>query len=187
MNYYSLFADAKFPKNRIKDVFDINPTKQATQKIGCPSQFVGHQFFALPARRKALLQRAYSLLQQFPLTLAPDQRGLPRSEIISCKRRQRCDQFRDSVAAARGYSKRARAALCGWVKGRVCRPALPLEIDLVSDHPDARVRCQFMPCASTLPVLVIDQPQHQVGFRCSHSCAPHAFLLDGIFRLPTPP
>jgi hypothetical protein len=47
MNYNSLFTDAEFPKDRIKNVLNIDSAKQTAQRLRRHPQLLGDQFVAL--------------------------------------------------------------------------------------------------------------------------------------------
>jgi hypothetical protein len=57
MNFQTLLADAKFSKNHIEDVLDIDTAQQPSQRISGRSEFLGDQLLTVPGHAQATLQR----------------------------------------------------------------------------------------------------------------------------------
>lgn len=57
MNEKLLLANTKFAENHVKHIFDVDPSKQPSERVGSGAQFLGGQFLALPDHLQAPAQR----------------------------------------------------------------------------------------------------------------------------------
>jgi hypothetical protein len=80
---YALFADAEIAEYHIKDVLDIHPAEQATQRPRREPQLLCHDFLSsLPRRLLRIPQGPDGFLQMRPLARAGHQRCFHRKEVL---------------------------------------------------------------------------------------------------------
>ena len=132
----------KLPEDHVEEVLHVDPSEQPPQRLGCDSQILRSQFFALLDCSDAPSQRHHGLLQKSSLPLPIDQTALACAKIILRKRDQGRDQLLDAIALARRDFKlgtiRSLPRDADWRSaiGRI--GSVGVEIDLVAHHPGWR-------------------------------------------------
>src|SRR5260370_11602220 len=105
MNKEILLAYTEIPKDRIQNVFHIDPPKQPTQGISRGPELLRRKLLALADHFNTALQRIRCFLQQFSLPRPADQADLARAQIVPCEPNQAGHQLGDPLAPAPPTSK----------------------------------------------------------------------------------